>query len=67
MTLLKAKVINLTREEAEKMRPRLKNMGHPTLNELCSKQTTVWNLTFLPKGQGYRIERKRYINSLDMP
>ncbi len=56
--MLRAKVINLTREDAEKLRPRLEKMGHPTLQELTDARKMVFSLTWLPKGQGYRIERK---------
>jgi len=58
--MLKAKVTRLTREQAEPLRQRLAKAGHPTLHELTDPTKHVWELTWLPKGQGYRIERTKF-------
>ena len=54
----RARIIPLSRVEAEAMRDRIAKMGHPTLYEMCNPDTVVFDLAWLHHlGAQYRIER----------
>ena len=58
--MIRAKIINLSREEADAMRERIARMGHPTLSEMTNPRKTIYNLTWLEHlGTNYRIEREK--------